>query len=402
MRPLRPGKMFFIKLLSFLPRRLRYAAYREMIRVKHPPQNTIFKIAETEDEISQALTILHRAYVHEGLMDPHPSGMRVTLYHALPTTTILIAKRNNEVLGTLTMIRDNPIGLPGEGLMNLEKLRNEGHQIAEVSALAIQPRYRGRLLFPLLKFMYTYSTKYLAIDTLLAVTTKQWSIFYESILFFKVFKMDSDSKGYTFVDYDTPVALSLDLKEAFSEFARYYGGRRFNRGLFHYFVVEHSPEFQFPSREFFRASDPVMTPKLLNYFFRKKTNLFEKMSPDEVDIFRRLYPEKEFQRLFETRFPNKQRHSRRPVNCKGELHLGEEIIPILLINASLKGFCAISQGNPIRTEETYSGKALIGEFTIVSFKARSLWNKGVLSGFSIVEVSEEWLEFVGENVAKAA
>ncbi|MBY0472431.1 hypothetical protein K2X30_14800 [bacterium] len=402
MRPLRPGKMLFIKLLSFLPRRLRYAAYREMIRVKLPPQNTVFKIAETEDEISQALTILHRAYVQEGLMDPHPSGMRVTLYHALPTTTILIAKRNDEVLGTLTMIRDNPIGLPGEGLMNLERLRNEGHQIAEVSALAIQPRYRGRLLFPLLKFMYTYSTKYLAIDTLLAVTTKQWSIFYESILFFKIFPVSSDSKGYTFVDYNTPVALSLNLKEAFSEFARYYGGRRFNRGLFHYFVVEDSPEFQFPAREFFRASDPVMTPKLLNLFFRKKTNLFEKLSPDELDVFRRLYPEKEFQRLFETRFPNKQRHSRRPVNCKGELHLGDEIIPILLINASLKGFCAISQGDPIQSGQVYSGKALIGEFTIVSFKVRSLWSKGVLNGFNILEVSEEWYEFVGENVVKAA
>ena len=50
-----------------------------------------FKVAETKSELEQAFKLLHDGYVNEQLMTPHPSGLRVTKYHSLPSTTTLIA-----------------------------------------------------------------------------------------------------------------------------------------------------------------------------------------------------------------------------------------------------------------------------------------------------------------------
>ena len=49
--------------------------------------------------------LLHDAYVRAGFMKPDPSGMRATIYHALPTTTTLLAKYDGKIVGTISLIR---------------------------------------------------------------------------------------------------------------------------------------------------------------------------------------------------------------------------------------------------------------------------------------------------------
>ena len=69
------------------------------------------KVAETREELEACFTILHDAYVASGFMKPDPSGMRVTIYHALPTTTTLCAKWEGRVVGTISMIREGVFGV---------------------------------------------------------------------------------------------------------------------------------------------------------------------------------------------------------------------------------------------------------------------------------------------------
>ena len=68
--------------------------------------NLELKIAQTPQELQECFRLLHDAYVGSGFMKPDPSGLRVTLYHALPTTTTLCAKWNGEVVGTISLIRE--------------------------------------------------------------------------------------------------------------------------------------------------------------------------------------------------------------------------------------------------------------------------------------------------------
>ena len=78
------------KAFALLPRPLRFAVFRSFVECDpKPDQRLVLKIAETRDELEQCYSLLHDAYVGEGFMKPAPSGLRATLYHALPTTTTL-------------------------------------------------------------------------------------------------------------------------------------------------------------------------------------------------------------------------------------------------------------------------------------------------------------------------
>ena len=151
-------------MLGILPQEKRFALYRSFVDCDPAPDERLqLKIAETTEELEACFTLLHDAYVDSGFMKPHPSGMRVTLYHALPTTTTLCAKWDGKVVGTMSLIRDSAFGFPLQTIFDLSGVRAEEGNIAEVSALAVHPRFRktgGVILFPLMKFMYEYCTSF--------------------------------------------------------------------------------------------------------------------------------------------------------------------------------------------------------------------------------------------------
>ena len=145
------------KLFSMLPQKRRHEVYRSFVDRKIPNERLVLKIAESREELEACFKLLHDAYVSSGFMTPDPSGMRVTIYHALPTTTTLCAKIGDQVVGTLSLIRESAIGFPLQRIFDLTDIREKEGQIAEVSALAVHPHYRrtgGTILFPLMKFMY--------------------------------------------------------------------------------------------------------------------------------------------------------------------------------------------------------------------------------------------------------
>ena len=103
------------KLFSMLPQKRRHEVYRSFVDCKIPNERLVLKIAESREELEACFKLLHDAYVSSGFMTPDPSGMRVTIYHALPTTTTLCATIGDQVVGTLSLIREsarlvNPFG----------------------------------------------------------------------------------------------------------------------------------------------------------------------------------------------------------------------------------------------------------------------------------------------------
>lgn len=72
----------------------------------------VFKLAETPEERRQAFKVVYDAYARRGLIDPHPSKMRVTPFSVLPTTSIVIACREGQVLGTVSLVEGGPLGFP--------------------------------------------------------------------------------------------------------------------------------------------------------------------------------------------------------------------------------------------------------------------------------------------------
>jgi hypothetical protein len=150
--------------VSHLPRKQRFKIIRSMVDCNPKPnEHLVLKLAETKEELEACFSLLHNAYVESGFMTPDPSGLRVTIYHALPTTTTLCAKYDGKVIGTVSLIRESALGIPLQRIFDLSAVRIKEGQIAEVSALAIHRNFRrtgGSILFPLMKFMYEYCTPF--------------------------------------------------------------------------------------------------------------------------------------------------------------------------------------------------------------------------------------------------
>ena len=279
-------------LMALLPRDWRFALYRELIDCDPQPDRRLeLKIADTQDELEACFRILHDAYVAAGFMQPDPSGLRVTVYHALPTTTTLCAKWDGRVVGTISMIREGVFGFPLQSVFNLAQVRARTGKIAEISALAIDPNFRktgGSILFPLMKFMYEYCQAYFDTRHIVIAVNPNKIELYESLLFFERLQAHVVN-NYDFANGAPAVGASLDLIQAAETFERVYGGKRPRKNLAQYFMRCRLPNIVAPSRRFFTTNDPVLTPAMMDYFFNRRTQVFAGLDDRKRLLLKSIY-----------------------------------------------------------------------------------------------------------------
>lgn len=133
------------QLLRLVPRSMREAIIVRSVRFDEASVRGIeVKIAETVDELSSAARVVHDAYVGRGIMAPHASGLKFCPQAVVPSSLTFVAKRDGNVLGTISLLADSPLGLPMDDTYGPEvnALRGRGESCAEVSALAVSPGAR--------------------------------------------------------------------------------------------------------------------------------------------------------------------------------------------------------------------------------------------------------------------
>ncbi len=327
--------------LSLLPRRKRYRVLRFFAEYDPAPSpRLVLKIAETREELEACFRLLHEVYVRRGYMERDPSGMRVTIYHALPTTTMLCAKFDGKVVGTLTLIRDSAIGFPLQRIVDLSSVRARRGNIAEASALAIDPDYQhgGTILFPLMKFLYEYSTTLFDTRHLIIAANPRNIETYEALLFFRRLS-GTVVDSYDFVNGAPAVGATLDLKHAPEILRKHYDNRPLRRNLYHYFVAMHLPNIEMPARRFYTTNDPVMTPELIDYFFNQKTNVFASLSERKKTLLHLIYDLPEFQKILPPLPPEQgdlmvRQHRRFSVKCPGRLGTLDSEAPTIAMEVS--------------------------------------------------------------------
>jgi hypothetical protein len=98
------------------------------------------KLANTVPEWEAAFRLVRENYLDSGYDNPSQKLFRFTPYHALPDTTVFVAKCDGQVVATFTLVPDaRPLGLPLESLYQeeVDTLRQEKRRIAEVTSLAV-------------------------------------------------------------------------------------------------------------------------------------------------------------------------------------------------------------------------------------------------------------------------
>jgi GNAT superfamily N-acetyltransferase len=410
------------KVFGFFPRPIRFAVFRAFVQCDPKPDTRLtLKIAETREELEQCFALLHDAYVAAGFMKPAPSGLRATLYHALPTTTTLCAKFDGQVVGTLSLIRESVFGFPLQAIFDLSEIRQRGGKIAEVSALAVHPDFRktgGAILFPLMKFMYEYCTAFFDTRHLVIAVHPSRIELYESLLLFERLT-ENRVDNYDFANGAPAIGAALDLRHAPRLYRQVYGGKPARKNLYAYFEKVRLPNIALPNRRYFTTNDPVMTTELLDHFFNQRTQVFEGLAWRERALLRSIYNLPEHESMLpsiddtpasESGWPvevkprQQRRHS---FSCPADFCIPltggrTRIARLRIVELSSSGFLAhASEEIPARVW----GKAIIHLGEDEDSMVRAIVVRGKVKagkqfyGFLLAEPDDAWLKFVGALTA---
>lgn len=129
-RPIHRRKPVTSLRLPRLPRSIPVQGITRPIRVK---------FASTASEWEQAFRLAASSYQARGYEAPGDNHLRFTPYHALPNTRTLVAKCDERVVATLSIVQDNTLlGLPMEDVYadEIRDLRRDGCRLFEVTTLA--------------------------------------------------------------------------------------------------------------------------------------------------------------------------------------------------------------------------------------------------------------------------
>jgi len=262
------------KSMQLIPFDMRKEIFRYFAKVPLVlPDKYELKVVENMNELEESFKLVYESYVKIGYCEPNAHKMRATKYHALSTTSTLIAKDNGKVVATLTLVRDNRFGLPLESVFSVKDLRKFGRRVAEVTSLVIDQNYRreagGLLLFPMMKLMYEYSTDYFGVSYLVIAVHPRDVDFYRALLLFDVVT-GCENKDY----YGAPATvLSLDLEKARIQYREIFGHRKSQYNYAEFFMDRKFSQIKFPDRSFNRISDAVVSEKDYQKFFVEKLGI---------------------------------------------------------------------------------------------------------------------------------
>lgn len=218
-------------------------------RTRPLPAGITFKAADRFDELTAAFSLLHDAYVGQGYMEPHPSGLRITRFHLLPLTTTFVGQVGEQVAVTLNLVPDDAFGLPMDEVYGreMDRLRAQGRRLAEVGALACLPAFRsGHPAIPMLgnKTVHTYARHHLGMDDLVIAVNPKHLWFYGTLL---LFEQIGDATTYPYVNDAPVVGMHLDLHTAEARYRDAYAGVPRERDLHHFFFSQTSDAIRLPA-----------------------------------------------------------------------------------------------------------------------------------------------------------
>lgn len=386
---------------------LTHPILRQLFKIPSPPPHLRFEIASTAQDLTSAFQLLHDVYVQAGLMEKSDSGLRLSVYNMLPHSTTLIAKLHNQIVGTATIIRENPIGLPLDECLNTESYKKAGWQVAEVTGLAISPEWQGsgKILFPFLKYIYQFAAQYLKVDAFQIATEVQKSDFFRGLLFFE--PISDQVYRDPFINGNLVTALYLNLQTAKAEFNRVYGKRPEKSNLYRYFTQNsldakiESPQFLFPKQIPGHALAPILTASIFKQLFIQKSNLVERLSDREIHILNQIYIETPISKLLPLAhssppFPPRRKTHRHVVSCHAILEgrLGDEAVTLLDVSES--GFRVFSK-MPVRLSQACHFRIELNYLKDIPITAKPVWNRRQREwGFVIVDPPPEWQQFLVE------
>lgn len=175
-------------------------------------EDVTLQLAQTTEDYLGAFTLVHDSYCRAGLCDPHPLGLRITPHQLLETSQVFVAKYEEQVISTHTVVVDSQLGLPMESIYpdTIGEARAAGRRVAEVCCLAdrrLAPKRFFDLFSELSRLMAQFA-RYNGVDDLWIACHPRHATLYERRLGFRLM---GKLRDHPLVKGNPAVPLRVDL-----------------------------------------------------------------------------------------------------------------------------------------------------------------------------------------------
>ena len=203
--------------------RLYEAVSQDLCEILKDLRPVTFRVVRTPEELEAASQLVYREYLKRGYENPNATRARLSIYHALPETRALIAVSRRQIIGTMTIIQDSPLGLPMDTIYKpeLDTMRAQGHRLAEASMLSFdRDLFRSQglakfqplqlaLILRLFKLMFDYLRGCTPVTELVACFNPRHQGLYD----FLHLKPMGGMKPYSVVNGNPAVASHLNIAQ---------------------------------------------------------------------------------------------------------------------------------------------------------------------------------------------
>jgi hypothetical protein len=230
-------------------------------------------------EMESAYELVYQNYRSREYIPPNSSGLRFTVFNAFPSTVTFVGVIHGEVIATVSLIPDTPVGLPMDEIYHdeVQALRDAGRRLIEVTMLADRRLSIQRslaMVLALMKLVFDYATLSLkATDLCITVNPHHDRFYHEYLLFTPL----GGLRAYPSVSGNPAIARRLDLVRVEEECQ----GRPV---LVHRFLQDRTPASLFEQRYRMSAAD-------LRYFFMERTQILQESPAYILDRLRDCYPD---------------------------------------------------------------------------------------------------------------
>jgi Tfp pilus assembly protein PilZ len=371
--------------MSLIGEKNRHKIYRKLAVVPKDYLSPEYRveIARTQADLESAYALLHDCYVGIKIIDPQPSGLRCNVFSFLPTSTIIIVKKGDRVVGTVSAIKDSSAGLPSDKdfLVQNDQFRRENKILIEASALAVSPECRGdhSVSFLLMKFLYHYCCKSFQGHYMVAAVHPRAEDFYKALW---KFERNGKPLHYGTLKGAAAIHISMDLShEHFQKIVQDFR-QASPLGNLAAMVAEADSRFHYPEQKACQSIFPVITPEMLKYFCLEQSEVWARMSSEEkeklLQVYSTYFGPEAVEKFKEGRFPTRSlsQDYRTPLRLTSVLSLKDNAVFCEILDLTSKG-CFVQ----FRGELPAVGQAIRISFFFAeqkySLQAAVVWqNKG--------------------------
>lgn len=216
--------------------------------------NIVIRLAQNQKEVDAANELIYRNYVNLYWPDD-PAAFRANKYLASPARRVFVAIDHDQVIGTMSIIKDSSLGLPSDTFHPtiLRRYREDKDRLAEITSFAVDQavQHPMNLILFLIKFLMQYSFYYAGLDRLLASCRAKHADFYEERLCFQKL---TEPMPYEYAGNVECQLVMLDLIEAHLLLSRRYESIDASANFYRFLFVDEHPNVFLPDKRQLRRS----------------------------------------------------------------------------------------------------------------------------------------------------